>query len=91
VSACTLDWQHTIKSLENGSPATVADLHALLIDHLHDVRQQIERDNADIFTILASADPPAVGLTIFARGASALVDGEEEHERETAKLYTKIV
>jgi len=27
---------------------------------------------------------------LFARGASALVDGEEEHERETAKLYTKI-
>ena len=24
------------------------------------------------------------------RGASALRDGEEEHERETAKLYTKI-
>ena len=28
--------------------------------------------------------------TLFARGASALGDGEEEHERETAKLYTKI-
>ena len=27
--------------------------------------------------------------TLFARGASALGDGEE-HERETAKLYTKI-
>ena len=27
---------------------------------------------------------------LFARGASALGDGEEEHERETAKLYTKI-
>lgn len=26
----------------------------------------------------------------FARGASALGDGEEEHERETAKLHTKI-
>jgi hypothetical protein len=43
------DWEHTIKSLENGAPATVADLHALLINHLHDVRQQIERDNADIY------------------------------------------
>jgi hypothetical protein len=43
------DWVHTIKSLENGAPATVADLHALLINHLHDVRQQIERDNADIY------------------------------------------
>ena len=28
--------------------------------------------------------------TLFARGASALGDGEEEHERETTKLYTKI-
>jgi transposase len=27
---------------------------------------------------------------LFARGASTLGDGEEEHERETAKLYTKI-
>jgi len=26
----------------------------------------------------------------FARGASALGDGEEKHERETAKLYTKL-
>jgi predicted NACHT family NTPase len=43
------DWARTIKSLENGAPATVADLHALLVDHLHDVRRQIERDNVDIF------------------------------------------
>jgi len=28
--------------------------------------------------------------SLFARGAIALGDGEEEHERETAKLYTKI-
>jgi transposase len=28
--------------------------------------------------------------SLFARGASALGDGEEKHERETAKLYTKI-
>jgi transposase len=27
---------------------------------------------------------------LFARGASAAVDGEEERERETAKLYSKI-
>jgi transposase len=29
-------------------------------------------------------------LDNVASGASALGDGEEEHERETAKLYTKI-
>ena len=28
--------------------------------------------------------------SLFARGASALGDGEEEHQRETTKLYTKI-
>ena len=28
--------------------------------------------------------------SLFARGASASGDGAEEHERETAKLYTKI-
>jgi transposase len=28
--------------------------------------------------------------SLFARGASALGDGEEKHERETAKLYAKI-
>lgn len=28
--------------------------------------------------------------SLFVRGATALGDGEEEHERETAKLYTKI-
>jgi transposase len=28
--------------------------------------------------------------SLFGPGASALVGGEEEHERETAKLYTKI-
>jgi len=29
--------------------------------------------------------------SLFVRGASALGDGKEEHERETAKLYTKII
>jgi transposase len=28
--------------------------------------------------------------SLFAPGASALGDGEEEHEREKAKLFTKI-
>jgi transposase len=28
--------------------------------------------------------------SLFGPGASALVGGEEEHERETAKLYSKI-
>ena len=28
--------------------------------------------------------------SLFARGASASVDGEEERERETSKLYGKI-
>src|SRR5271154_4723564 len=30
------DWSKTVKSLANGAPATVADLHALLVAELRD-------------------------------------------------------
>jgi hypothetical protein len=43
------DWPSTIKALSNGQPATVADLHALLLDQLDDLRQRIARDNTDIY------------------------------------------
>lgn len=43
------NWQQTIRALENGAPATVADLHALLVEHLHDLRTRIERQNIDIY------------------------------------------
>ena len=43
------DWPSTIKALSNGAPATVADLHALLLDHLDDLRKRIARENTDIY------------------------------------------
>ena len=43
------DWQSTINALDNGPPATVADLHALLVEHLDDVRTRIARTNTDRF------------------------------------------
>jgi hypothetical protein len=30
------DWRQTVATLSNGAPANVADLHALLVDHLRD-------------------------------------------------------
>jgi hypothetical protein len=43
------DWPSTIKALSNGAPATVADLHALLLDQLKDLRARISRENTDIY------------------------------------------
>jgi hypothetical protein len=43
------DWPQTVTALENGAPATVADLHALLVAHLKDLKEHIERDNTDIY------------------------------------------
>jgi hypothetical protein len=35
--------------MANGAPATVADLHALLVAHLRDLAHRIARDNTDIY------------------------------------------
>jgi hypothetical protein len=44
------DWPETIAALGNGPRATIADLHALLVAHLVDLRQRIiARTNTDIF------------------------------------------
>jgi predicted NACHT family NTPase len=43
------DWRQTIAALENGRPATAADLHALLVTHLRDLKHRIARTNTDIF------------------------------------------
>jgi predicted NACHT family NTPase len=43
------DWKATIATLENGRPATAADLHALLVGHLLDLKHRIARTNTDIF------------------------------------------
>jgi predicted NACHT family NTPase len=43
------DWPSTIKALSNGAPATVADLHALLLDQIDDLRKRIARENTDLY------------------------------------------
>jgi predicted NACHT family NTPase len=43
------DWRETITALENGRPANAADLHALLVAHLDDLKHRIARTNTDMF------------------------------------------
>jgi hypothetical protein len=43
------DWLRTIMALGNHAPATVTDLHALLVAQLHDLAHRIARTNTDIF------------------------------------------
>ncbi|MGJ4897191.1 hypothetical protein ACQR2B_18945 [Bradyrhizobium oligotrophicum] len=43
------DWRQTIAALENGRPATAADLHALLVTHLLDLSHRIARANTDTY------------------------------------------
>jgi hypothetical protein len=43
------DWTSTVRALSNGAPATVADLHALLLDELDELRKRIARENTDIY------------------------------------------
>jgi predicted NACHT family NTPase len=53
------DWAETITALANGRPATAADLHALLVAHLHDLKHRIARTNTDIFKGFWNLDPHA--------------------------------
>jgi predicted NACHT family NTPase len=43
------DWRQTISALANRAPATVADLHALLVAQLRDLAHYIARDNTNPF------------------------------------------
>jgi predicted NACHT family NTPase len=43
------DWPKTVAAMTNGAPATVADLHALLVAHLRDLAHRIGRENTDIY------------------------------------------
>jgi hypothetical protein len=43
------DWRSTIEALSNRAPATVGDLHALLLDQLEDLCVRIARDNTDVY------------------------------------------
>jgi hypothetical protein len=50
------DWPQTVKALSNGPPATVADLHALVVQQLIDLRTRIERENTDPFKSFWNVD-----------------------------------
>jgi hypothetical protein len=52
------DWAKTIAALSNGPPATVADLHALLVAHLADLKHRIARTNTDIFKQFWNIEAP---------------------------------
>ncbi len=43
------EWLQTLKALANGAPATVADLHALLVAGMRDQAKLIARTNTDIY------------------------------------------
>jgi energy-coupling factor transporter ATP-binding protein EcfA2 len=42
-------WEQTIQALSNGPPANVADLQALVIEHLTDINLRIGGQNTDIY------------------------------------------
>ena len=50
------DWPSTIKALSNGAPATVADLHAMLLDQLNDICARIASENTDIYKFFWNLD-----------------------------------
>lgn len=43
------DWWSTVRALQNGPPATVGDLHALVVEQLLDIALRIRRENTDRF------------------------------------------
>ena len=57
------DWPNTVKALSNAAPATVADLHALLLEKLDDVRVRIARENTDIYKSFWNLDRYSRPLT----------------------------
>jgi hypothetical protein len=49
-------WPQTLNALENRQPATVADLHAVLVEHLDDLRTRIRTENTDIYRMFWNLD-----------------------------------
>jgi hypothetical protein len=43
------DWPRTLRALQNDAPASVSDLHALLVAHLEDLRASIASANTDTY------------------------------------------
>ena len=50
------DWPRTLRALDNKQPATVADLHAVLVEHLDDLRKRIRTENTDIYRMFWNLD-----------------------------------
>ena len=50
------DWPRTVRALDNKQPATVADLHAVLVEHLDDMRKRIHTENTDIYRMFWNLD-----------------------------------
>jgi hypothetical protein len=50
------DWPRTVRALDNKQPATVADLHAVLVEHLDDLRKRIRTENTDIYRMFWNLD-----------------------------------
>jgi hypothetical protein len=50
------DWSRTVRALENKQPATVADLHAIVVEHLDDLRKRIRTENTDIYRMFWNID-----------------------------------
>jgi hypothetical protein len=50
------DWLRTVRALNNEQPATVADLHAVIAEHLDDLRERIRTENTDIYRMFWNLD-----------------------------------
>jgi hypothetical protein len=50
------DWPRTVRALDNKQPATVADLHAVVVEHLDDLRKRIRTENTDIYRMFWNLD-----------------------------------
>jgi hypothetical protein len=50
------NWPRTVRALDNRQPATVADLHAVLVEHLDDLRKRIRTENTDIYRMFWNLD-----------------------------------
>ena len=49
--------QQVVRTLSNGSPSSIGDLHALLLDHLEDLNPVIAATNVDVFKRFWNEDP----------------------------------
>lgn len=50
------NWPRTVHALDNKHPATISDLHAVLVDHIHDLSQRIRTENTDIYRMFWNVD-----------------------------------